>query len=56
MRIFTLQIRLPGIADISGIKELDKQLQKFKDLRDSYYRANREYYGEYLATLLDGQN
>lgn len=33
--------------------ELDKQIAKLKELRDSYRAANRAYYGEQLAALLD---
>ena len=33
--------------------ELDRQIAKIKELRDSYRAENRAYYGEYLAALLD---
>ena len=33
--------------------ELDKQIAKIKELRDSYRAANRAFYGEQLAALLD---
>ncbi len=33
--------------------ELDRQIAKMKELRDSYREANRAIYGEYLAALLD---
>lgn len=33
--------------------ELDKQIEKFKELRDSYKAANIAHFGEYLARLLD---
>ena len=33
--------------------ELDRQIAKIKELRDSYRAANRAYYGEQLAALLD---
>jgi len=33
--------------------ELDRQIQKLRELRDSYREANTLYYGEYLAALLD---
>lgn len=33
--------------------ELDRQIIKIKELRDSYRAANRAHYGEYLAALLD---
>lgn len=47
MRIPFLDVRL---LDFS---ELDRQIDKLKDLRDSYRAANVAYYGEYLASLLD---
>ncbi|MBI1920591.1 MAG: hypothetical protein HYS23_05880 [Geobacter sp.] len=33
--------------------ELDRQIAKMRDLRDSYRAANLAYYGEQLAALLD---
>lgn len=33
--------------------EMDKQIAKIKALRDSYRAANRAFYGEQLAALLD---
>lgn len=33
--------------------ELDRQIVKLKELRDSYRAANRAFYGEQLAALLD---
>lgn len=38
---------------IIDFSELDRQIDKIKDLRDSYRAANRVFYGEYLAGLLD---
>lgn len=54
MKIFNIEFLRLNFPDISGIRELDRQLQKFRELRDSYHAANREYYGEYFATLMDG--
>lgn len=36
-----------------NISLLDEQIDKLKALRDSYRQANVDYYGEYLAKLLD---
>ncbi len=33
--------------------ELDRQIAKMKELRDSYREANRAVYGDCLAALLD---
>ena len=33
--------------------ELDRQIAKIKELRDSYRAENRACYGEYLAAFLD---
>lgn len=55
MKIFSFEITFPGFGEISGVRELDRQMQKFRDLRDSYHEANREYYGEYFAALMDGK-
>lgn len=38
-----------------GIPELDRQIDKLRDLRNSYREANRSYYGEYLAAILDDE-
>jgi hypothetical protein len=38
---------------IIDFSELDKQIAKIKELRDSYRAANRAFYGEELAALLD---
>ncbi len=47
--------KLMGLVfgEISGTKALDASIEKFRELRDSYRRANREYYGEYLFSILD---
>lgn len=39
--------------DISGTNALDASIVKFRELRDSYRQANREYYGEYLFSILE---
>jgi hypothetical protein len=39
--------------DITGTNALDESIEKFRDLRDSYRQANREYYGEYLFSILE---
>ncbi len=47
MNIPFLKVR---IIDFS---KMDEQIAKFRELRDSYREANRAYYGEYLAALLN---
>ncbi len=47
MKIPFLKVR---IIDFS---KMDEQIAKFRELRDSYREANRVYYGEYLAALLE---
>ena len=39
--------------DLMDFSELDTQIAKIKALRDSYREANRAFYGEHLAALLD---
>jgi hypothetical protein len=39
--------------NILNFSELDNQITKFRNLRDSYREANIAYYGEYLAALLN---
>lgn len=47
-------MKIPFInVRILDFSELDLQIAKMRELRDSYRAANREYYGEYLAALLD---
>lgn len=48
-KIRTLFARL----DPTGIKALDSSMDKFRSLRDDYRLANREYFGDYLFTILD---
>ena len=38
---------------IIDFSTMDEQIAKFRALRDSYRDANRAYYGEYLAALLE---
>jgi len=38
---------------IIDFSKMDEQIAKFRKLRDSYRDANRAYYGEYLAALLE---
>jgi hypothetical protein len=47
-----MKISFPTFKVID-FSELDRQIAKIKDLRDSYRAANRAFYGEYLAALLD---
>lgn len=42
-----------AFGEISGTNTLDVSINKFRELRDSYRAANREYYGEYLFSILD---
>ena len=45
--------RLFPTVSLVDFSELDKQIDKLKDLRDSYREANRAYYGDFLAAMLD---
>lgn len=47
-----MKLLLPTIR-LFDFSELDKQIAKIKELRDSYREANRAYYGDFLAALLD---
>lgn len=38
---------------LSGIDAIDRSIDKFRDLRDTYREANRQYYGEYLMAILE---
>ncbi len=51
-RLFFNLIKL-NFGEISGTKALDASISKFRELRDSYRDANREYYGDYLFSILD---
>jgi hypothetical protein len=53
MMDFILNQMKRSFGDVSGTKALDASINKFRELRDSYRDANREYYGEYLFSILD---
>ncbi len=53
MRILFFDIKMITFGEISGINALDASISKFRELRDSYRDANREFYGEYLFSILD---
>lgn len=53
MRIFCFNIKRISFAEASGLNALDSSIAKFRELRDEYRQANREYFGEYLFTMLD---
>lgn len=53
MKIFCIDIKLVSFSEASGIGALDSSIGKFRDLRDDYRHANREYFGEYLFAMLD---
>ena len=53
MKILFFDIRMTGFSLFTGLRELERQLEKFRELRDSYRAANRAVYGERLAGLLD---
>jgi len=42
-----------AFGEISGTNALDVSINKFRELRDSYRDANREYYGDYLFSILE---
>lgn len=44
-------IRVWRILDYS---ELDRQIEKFRELAAEYKKSNTSYYGEYLASILFG--
>ena len=53
MRIFCFDVKIIGFSELTGISKVQRQIEKFRELRDSYRAANRAHYGEYLASLLD---
>lgn len=53
MRILFLDIKMVALPNISGISALDSSIDKFRELRDAYRDANREYFGDYLFAMLD---
>ncbi len=47
-------MRIPFInVKILDFSDLDRQIEKMRELRDSYRNANVLYYGQYLASLLN---
>jgi hypothetical protein len=54
MKILGYNLKSFGFNDITGLATLEIEIQKFRELRDSYREANKEYYGEHLAALLNG--
>ncbi len=53
MKVFCFDIKLVSFSEASGIGALDSSISKFRELRDAYRHANREYFGEYLFAMLD---
>ncbi len=53
MRVFCFDIRMFSFNEVSGINALDSSIGKFRELRDGYRHANKEYFGEYLFAILD---
>ena len=53
MRAFFTDMKLPSFNELTGLAALEKEIQKFRELRDSYREANKVHYGEYLASILD---
>jgi hypothetical protein len=47
-----MKIPLPSLK-LLDFSALDKQIANIKELRDSYRAANKAFYGEQLAALLD---
>lgn len=39
---------------IIDFTEIDREIAKFRALKDSYYAANRAHYGDFLAEFLNG--
>lgn len=52
MKILCFEIKV-SLPDLFGINALDSSMDKFRELRDGYREANREYFGEYLFAILD---
>ncbi len=49
-----MKISIPLLSlQLFDFSELDRQIDKMRELRDSYRAANRAFYGEQLAALLD---
>ncbi|WP_298273344.1 hypothetical protein [Geobacter sp.] len=44
---------LQRMLHMNGLSELDRQIEKFRNLRDSYHEANTAYFGKELAEMLN---
>ncbi len=53
MKILCFEIKVTEFSLLPGLRDLEHQVDKFRDLRDSYRTANKAFYGEHLAALLD---
>jgi len=53
MKLFFFDFKLLTFYEASGLKELDTSIAKFRDLRDEYRQANKEYFGDHLFAMLD---
>lgn len=53
MKILCFDIKMLSFDATSGINALDSSIGKFRELRDEYRHANKEYFGEYLFAILD---
>lgn len=49
----TMKLFFP-ILTIGGLAQLDAQIEKLRQLRDSYHDANITYYGKEIAEMLNG--
>ncbi len=47
-----MKISFPAFK-LMDFSELDEQIAKLIELRDSYRATNRDFYGDHLAALLD---
>jgi hypothetical protein len=55
MRLFCFDVKMLSFAEVAGIDRLDATIGKFRELRDDYRSANRDYFGDYLFALLDDE-
>jgi hypothetical protein len=53
MKLLCFEIKMTGFTLFTSLRELEQQVGKFRELRDSYRAANKAFYGEHLAGLLD---
>ncbi len=53
MKLLFFNFKKVTFSEASGLKDLDSSIAKFRELRDEYRQANREYFGEHLFALLD---